>query len=99
MSVFVGWSIVGAPYFRNVKGRAYSHKRVLGAWDDRQTIPEIDGSDGDRFGQSFSINEKIVVIGAPYTDNVNGPNEGAVYAFTLLGETWTDDKKLTASDG
>ena len=31
VSVFVGWSIVGAPYFSNVKGRAYSYKRFFGA--------------------------------------------------------------------
>ena len=40
-----------------------------------------------------------MVIGAPYKDNGNGPNEGVVYAFTLMGETWIYDKKLTASDG
>ena len=99
VSVFGGCSIVGSTYFKNVKGRAYSYKRVLEAWDNCQTIKANYGSDSYRFGQSVSINEKIVVIGAPYKDNGNGPKEGAVYTFTLVGETWTDDKKLTASDG
>ena len=99
VSVFGGWSIFGAPYFNNVKGRAYSYKIFFGGWDDRQTIQASNESDGDQFGQSVSINEKIVVIGAPYKDNGNVPNEGAVYAFMLMGETCTDDKKLTASDG
>ena len=40
-----------------------------------------------------------MAIGAPYKDNGNGPNEGAVYVFTLMGETWTYDKRLTTSDG
>ena len=35
-----------------------------------------------------------MVVGAPYTDNINGPNEGAVYSFTLQGETSRDDKKF-----
>ena len=98
VSVFSGCYIVGDPYLNNVKGRAYSYKRVLGAWDDHQTIQASDGSDSDRFGQSDYINEKNVVIRAPYRDNGNGPNEGAVYVFTLMEETWTDDKTITASD-
>ena len=40
-----------------------------------------------------------MVIKAPYKDNGSGPNEEVVYVFTLMGETWTDDKKLTESDG
>ena len=40
-----------------------------------------------------------MVIGAPYKDNVHGPNERAVYTFTMQGKTLTEDKILTASDG
>ena len=107
VSVFGGWAIVGAPYSNNMKGRAYLYKRVLGAWDYRQTIQASDGSGGDYFGGSVSINEKIVVIGAPHKDNGNGPYSGAVYLFTLpgengdqklQGETWTEYKELTTSD-
>ena len=107
VSVFGGWAIVGAPYSNNVKGRAYLYKRVLGAWINWRTIQASDGSDGDYFGESVSINEKIVVVGAPARDNENAPASGAVYLFTrpgengdrkLQGETWTEDKILTASD-
>ena len=31
VSVFCGWYIVGAPYFNNVKGRAYWYKIFFGA--------------------------------------------------------------------
>ena len=70
----------------------------MGGWDDRQIIQASDGSDGDWFGRSVSINEKIGVVGAPRRDNDNGPYSGAVYTFTLQGETWMEDKILTASD-
>ena len=70
----------------------------MGAWDDCQIIQASDGSDGYWFGRSVSINEKIGVAGAPCTDNGNGPYSGAVYTFTLQGETWTEDKIFTASD-
>ena len=66
VSVFTDWAIVGAPN-SNKKGKAYLCKRVFGAWDDRQEIQASDGSDSDFFGGSVSINEKVVVIGAPST--------------------------------
>ena len=46
------------------------------------------------FGLSVAINGKTMVIGAHIKDNC-----GAVYVFTLQGKTWTEEKKLTASDG
>ena len=39
-----------------------------------------------------------MIVRAPYKDNGNGPYIGAVYIFTLQGETWTYDKKLTGID-
>ena len=69
------------------------YKIFLGAWDYRQTIQASNGSDGDYFGGSVSINEKIIVIGAAGRDNGK-----AVYEFTLQGETWKEEIKLTASD-
>ena len=92
VSVFGGWAIVGAPSFNNVKGRVYLYKRVLGAWINWQTIQASDGSDGDYFGRSVSINERIMVIGASARDNGNAPASGAVYIFTLTGER--GDQKL-----
>ena len=44
-------------------------------------------------GGSQACTQKTVVVGALRRDN-----NGAVYVFTLQGETWTEDKILTASD-
>ena len=68
-------------------------KYFWGAWDYCQTIQASDGSHGDYYSRSVSINEKIMVIGAVSRDNGK-----AVYEFTLQGETWKEEKKLTASD-
>ena len=78
----------------------------MGAWYNWQIIQASNGSDGDFFGGSVSINEKSLVFGAPLRDNGNAPFSGALYIFTLPGEngrnlqgkTWTEDKILTTSD-
>ena len=93
MLVFGGWSIVGAPNSNNTMGRAYLYKRVFGAWDYRQTIQASNGSDGDYFGGSVSINEKIMVIGAAGRDNGE-----AVFEFTLQGEKWREEINLSECD-
>ncbi|MCD4825658.1 MAG: FG-GAP repeat protein, partial [Phycisphaerae bacterium] len=38
------------------------------------------------------------LIGA-YWDDDNGDGSGSVYVFELIGETWTQTDKITASDG
>ncbi len=51
------------------------------------------------FGQSVSLDGDTVVIGAP-GDYENGMHSGAAYVFTHDGSgTWTQQAKLTASDG
>ena len=39
------------------------------------------------------------MAGAPFDDNVGTINQGAAYVFTRSGTTWTEQQKLTASDG
>ena len=100
VSVFTNWAIVGTPY-NFAKGRVYLYKRVFGAWDHHQEIQASDGSDSNLFGISVSINEKNVVVGAPWRDTggaVYSGYIGGVYMFTQQGETWTEDIILTASD-
>ena len=92
VSVFEDWAIFGAPF--SDEGRAYLYRRVLGEWNHHPTVRANDWSEGDEFGFSVSIYDKTMIVGAPNKDN-----GGAVYVFTLQGETWTEDKKLTASDG
>ena len=53
--MFGGWSNVVFSSYKNVKGRVYLYRRVLGACDDRQIIQAGDGSEGDWFGQSVAI--------------------------------------------
>ena len=80
--------VIGAIY-NNEKGAAYIFTRSNGVWTEQQKIIASDGSSGDRFGSSVSINGDTAIIAAS--------NEGAVYIFTRNNGVWTEVQKLTSS--
>ncbi len=67
------------------------------------SIPELkltasDGAAGDMFGVSVAISGDTAVVGA-YHDDDNGADSGSAYVFVRSGSGWTQQAKLTASDG
>lgn len=64
---------------------------------------KVDGSStdaGDEFGDAVAISGDYAIVGVNAEDNVNGTDAGAAYIFERTGDrTWTQIKKLTASDG
>ena len=52
----------------------------------------------DLFGSSVAIAGDTIVVGAWWDDD-NGEASGSAYVFTRTGTTWTEQAKLTASDG
>ena len=57
-----------------------------------------DGDPGDQLGLGVSISGNTVVAGA-YADDAPGVDSGSAYVFVRNGELWTQQAKLTASDG
>ena len=57
-----------------------------------------DGAADDFFGQSVSISGNTAVIGAHYDDD-NGSNSGSAYVYVRNNDVWSEQAKLTASDG
>lgn len=58
-----------------------------------------DAGVGDQFGFSVAINGNYAVVGAPY-DNVGANvDQGCVYIFVRNASVWSEQAKLTASDG
>ena len=55
-----------------------------------------DGMQNDRFGYSVSLSGSRALVGAPQP-LFTGP--GSAYVFIFDGTTWTEEAKLTASDG
>ncbi len=65
-------------------------------------LTATDGAAEDYFGQSVSVNQDTLVVGAPDADIGGRPNQGAAYVFTRNKngrDAWGQVKKLTASDG
>ncbi len=79
-------------------GAAYVFNRSGSSWSQQAKLTAEDGNAGDAFGQSIAVSDDTIVIGAPHDDD-HGSSSGAVYVFSNNGNAWTQQAKLTASDG
>ncbi|HOX47522.1 MAG TPA: hypothetical protein PK668_28270, partial [Myxococcota bacterium] len=97
-------ALVGAHLHRvgasDAQGAAYVFSRSAGAWSEAQQLTDSIGQAGDLFGWSSSISGDTIAIGAP-TDEPDGSNAmiGSASIFRLRGGLWTQQQKVTASDG
>ena len=57
-----------------------------------------DGASNDFFGFSVALSGDTAVIGV-LRDDDNGNDSGSAYVFTRSGTTWSQQAKLTATDG
>ncbi|MEA1966066.1 MAG: FG-GAP repeat protein, partial [Euryarchaeota archaeon] len=57
-----------------------------------------DGAAGDFFGYSVAISGDYAVVGAREDDDA-GSASGSAYIFKRDGTVWTEQAKITASDG
>ena len=57
-----------------------------------------DGAEHDHFGHSVSISGDYAIAGALYDDD-DGDNSGSAYIYVHEGSSWSQQAKLTASDG
>jgi hypothetical protein len=79
-------------------GSAYIFIRNGTTWSQQTKLHASDGTEGDRFGRSVSIDGDTALIGAWGDDN-NGDYSGSAYIFIRNGTTWSQQAKLHASDG
>ncbi len=80
-------------------GSVYIFRHEDVNWIQQVKLLAPDGSPGDRFGSSVSINSNYVIIGSPKDDDdIGGTDCGSVYVFKNNGTGWTQQKRLTALD-
>jgi hypothetical protein len=80
-------------------GSVYVFTRVGSTWTEQQKLTASDGAANDHFSENaIALDGDTAIIGA-YLDDDLGSASGSAYVFTRTGTTWTEQQKLTASDG
>lgn len=91
--------IVGARA-ANSRGAAYVFVRTGGVWTQQAKLAASDGLSGDYFGMALALQGDTAIVGARFADLSGGRTDaGAAYVYTRSGTVWTQQTKLTASDG
>ena len=67
--------------------------------DDLVKLTASDGTPFNHFGNEVAVSGDTAVIGAPKMHQSAFTGAGAAYVFTRVGDSWTEQAKLTASDG
>lgn len=88
-------AIVGAFGSSGYRGAAYVFIRNGGIWTEQQSLSGSDTVAEDEFGWSVSISSGSAIVGAPRKQSA----KGAAYVFTRSGDVWSEQQKITASDG
>ena len=94
-------AVIGAPGKNSDVGAGYVFVSSGGVWSQRQELTASDGVANDYFGISVSLSGDTAVIGAltEGDDFSVYQGDGAAYLFVRSGAMWTQQQKLTASDG
>ena len=81
-------------------GAAYIFKKSTGgtSWSQQTKLTPAGAVPGDKFGESVYISGTDVIIGASGADP-NGSSSGAAYVFVRSGSYWSQQAKLTPTDG
>ena len=91
------YAIVGADNEggNNNSGAAYIFVRSGTSWSQQAKLTSDDLAQGDYFAYSVDISGDYAVVSTRQKND----NSGAVYIFVRSGTSWSQQAKLTASDG
>jgi hypothetical protein len=95
LSVAGDTAVVGAWRKNDFSGAAYVFVRSGASWVQQAKLAAHDGEINDLFGFAVSVHGEKAVVGAYGKNN----NTGAVYVFGRSGSAWTQQAKITASEG
>jgi hypothetical protein len=93
-------ALIGAEGDDDDTGSAYVFSRSEGAWSQQQKFTASDGESNDVFGQSVGLSDDgTTALISALDDNPNGENAGSAYVFSRSEGAWSQQQKLTPSDG
>ena len=78
---------------------AYVFHRDGGIWTQQAKLTASDGSVDDVFGIAVALDGDTALIGARQAMVDGHMNQGAAYVFVRSGSVWSEQAKLTASNG
>ena len=95
--------VVGAPD-DNVganedQGSAYVFVRSGITWSQQTKLTAADGAYSDNFGSSAAIEGDTAVVGADNDSVGAGFRQGSTYVFVRSATAWSQQQRLTATDG
>ncbi len=88
-------AIIGAISENSSQGAAYIFVRNGTNWTQQQRLTASDPISFDYFGIGVGIDGDSVIVGTDQSSSRNG----SAYIFVRNGTNWTQQQKLTASDG
>lgn len=88
-------AVVGASVENAIQGSAYVFVDGGASFTEQQKLVASDGAAGDNFGVRVAVSGDSTIIGS-FGD---ADNQGAAYVYTRAAGVWTEQQKLTASDG
>ncbi|MBN1362833.1 MAG: FG-GAP repeat protein [Sedimentisphaerales bacterium] len=95
-------AVVGAVGGRNPDtlntGAAYVFYRSGANWVQQAKLNASDAANCASFGCAVATDGNVIVVGS-WGDDARGYDAGAAYVFRRAGASWTQQQKLTASDG
>lgn len=96
-------AVIGAPN-HSVRSHLYQGSALVfvrsgTTWSEQQKLIASDGNDFDQFGTSVAISGDSIVVGAIGADVGSSMDQGSAYVFVRNGTVWTEQQKLSASDG
>ncbi len=76
-----------------IPGQVFIYERTGGSWIRTQTLITLDTQPDDYVGTDISINNGLIVVGAPGHDN-QGMDTGAAYIFRKVDSNWEVSGKI-----
>jgi hypothetical protein len=80
-------------------GSAYVFVLSGALWTQQAKLTASDAAASDQFGYSVAVSGDTAVVGTPLDSVPAGGQAGSAYVFVRSGTVWTQQAKLTASDG
>lgn len=95
-------ALIGAPSddgVANNNGSAYVFRYDGASWSQEQKLLPSSADANENFGESCDLFGDVAVIGAHCPGGSCATTNGAAYIFRYDGTTWSEEERLTASDG